>query len=346
MLRAIFLFLLLLVTTAPPPALGQDTEGLRVDMHAHPSRFHRSNVPRIEKEELNRYLRAGMNVAVCNISTDTPYRGGYVLRDGTEIRGQQPRPEPNETWEYTLDRMDRILKTIEAGDAVLARNPSDALAAKRSGKLALIPALEGADGLEGDIEHFRELHRLGLGLVQIVHFRANALGHIQTWPYSPGGLTAFGRDVVREANRLGVVIDLAHANSETIADVLAVSDHPVIFSHTGAAALQEGDRYLGDDDIRAIAAKGGVIGIWPNGDGLPHVRDMVRHIDHVKKLVGVDHVGIGSDLRGMSAYSEGFGEEARFDAIDAALRASGFTAEEVDKVMGGNFVRVWTEVTR
>lgn len=328
-------------------AQAQAPDGLWVDMHAHPSRFHRANVPRIEDEEVARYLRAGMNVAVCNVSTDTPYRGGYVLRDGTEIRGQQPRPEPGETWEYTLDRMDRILKTVEAGGgATLARTPAEAIEAKRNGKLALIPALEGADGLEGDIQHFRELHRLGLGLVQLVHFRANALGHIQTWPYSPGGLTAFGEEVVREANRLGIVIDLAHANSQTIADVLAVSEHPVLFSHTGVAALQRGDRYLGDDDIRAIAARGGVIGIWPNGGGLPHVSDMVRHIAHVKALVGVDHVGIGSDLRGMSAYSEGFGEEARFDAIADALRASGFTSEEVDKVMGGNFVRVWTEVTR
>ena len=99
-------------------------------------------------------------------------------------------------------------------------------------------------------------------------------------------------------------------------------------------------------EIRAIAAKGGVIGIWPNGEALPALRDMVDHIDYVKNLVGVDHVGIGSDLRGMSSYTEGFGEEARFDAITEALGERGYSPEEVEKVMGGNFVRVWTEVTR
>jgi membrane dipeptidase len=242
--------------------------------------------------------------------------------------------------------MSRILKTIEDKDAVLARKPEDVVAAKRDGRLALIPALEGADGLEGDIEHLYELHRMGLGLVQIVHFRANALGHIQTWPYTPGGLTPFGEEVVREANRLGIVIDLAHANSQTIRDTLALSRHPVLFSHTGALALHEGDRYLGDADIRAIAEKGGVIGIWPNGSGLPHVRDMVRHIDYVKRLVGVAHIGIGSDLRGMGSYSEGFGEQANFEAIVEALLEEGYTEEDVGKIMGGNFIRVWEAVTR
>jgi membrane dipeptidase len=319
---------------------------LHADLHAHPSRFHRANVPRISSDEIARYQRAGIDVVVCNISTDTPYRGGYVEPDGTEIPTGQLRAEPGEAWSYTLDRLERLSRTIESGEAVLARNPSEAERARGQGKLALIPALEGADGLEGDLRKLTLLYDKGVGLVQLVHFRANELGHIQTWPYSPGGLTEFGRDVVREANRLGILIDLAHANSETIRDVLAVSRHPVLFSHTGAKALEEADRHLGDDDIRAIAAKGGIIGIWPNGETLPHVRDMVRHIDYVKHLVGIEHVGIGSDLRGMSRYSEGFGEEAHFEAIEQALAEAGYSTEEIDEVLGGNFIRVWNEVTR
>ncbi|GMR24626.1 MAG: hypothetical protein BMS9Abin37_3198 [Acidobacteriota bacterium] len=319
---------------------------LRADIHAHPSRFHRADVARIENVEIARYQRSGIDVVVCNISTDTPYRGGYIERDGTEVSTGMLRPEPGEPWSYTLDRLERILKTIADGDAVLARRPQDVVDAEQRGKLALIPALEGADGLDGEIDHLYELHEKGVGLVQIVHFRANALGHIQTWPYTPGGLTPFGREVIREANRLGIVIDLAHANSATIRDTLALSQHPVLFSHTGAKALVEGDRYLGDDDIHAIADKGGVIGIWPNGAGLPHVRDMVRHIDYLENLVGIDHIGIGSDLRGMGSYSEGFGEDANFEAIAEALSTAGYSDEAVAKVMGGNFFRVWEAVTR
>jgi membrane dipeptidase len=321
-------------------------QSLAVDIHAHPSRFHRANVERIEAEEIARYRRAGIDVVVCNISTDTLYRGGYVTRDGKTVETGNLRAEPGESWAFTLDRLERILATDASGEAVLVRTPDDAAAAKRAGKLALVAALEGADGLEGSLERLRELHQKGLGLIQLVHFRANEIGHIQTWPYTPGGLTPFGREVVAESNRLKIVIDLAHANPETIQDVLAASRHPVIFSHTGALSLKKLDRHLGDEEMRAIAAKRGVIGIWPNGEALPELRDMVDHIDYVKRLVGVDHVGIGSDLRGMSSYTAGFGEEARFDAIAEALLDRGYSPSDVEKVMGGNFVRVWSEVTR
>ena len=95
------------------------------------------------------------------------------------------------------------------------------------------------------------------------HFRDNELGCDQTAPYNDCGLTPFGHEVVRECNRLGIIIDLAHANTRTTMDVVAVSRHPVIFSHTGVKALYEGDRYLTDEEIRAIASNGGIIGIWP-----------------------------------------------------------------------------------
>jgi membrane dipeptidase len=322
------------------------SQSLAVDIHAHPSRFHRANVPRIEEEEIDRYLRAGTDVVVCNISTDTLYRGGYVTREGRSVETGNLRAEPGESWVFTLDRLERILATDASGEALLVRTPEEALEAKRQGKLALIAALEGADGLEGEIEHLRELGRRGVSLVQIVHFRANEIGHIQTWPYTPGGLTEFGKQVVSEANRLRMVIDLAHANAETIRDVLAVSSHPVIFSHTGALSLKKLDRHLDDEEIRAISRHGGVIGIWPNGDALPELADMLDHVDYVRKLVGVEHVGIGSDLRGMSTYTAGFGEEARFDALAEGLQARGYSPGEIEKVMGENFVRVWKEVTR
>jgi membrane dipeptidase len=158
-------------------------------------------------------------------------------------------------------------------------------------------------------------------------------------------LTPFGKEAVRECNRLGILIDLAHANTETIMDTLEISKHPVLFSHTECKALQEGDRHLTDDEIKAIASKGGIIGIWPSGSSLPLMADMVRHIDYVKNLVGVDYVSIGSDLRGMGSYTEGFGEEANFLAIAEALLTEGYSDEEVGKVMGGNFMRVWREVS-
>jgi membrane dipeptidase len=180
--------------------------------------------------------------------------------------------------------------------------------------------------------------------VQLVHFLDNDLGSNQTPPYDDRGLTDFGREIVRESNRLGILVDLAHANTRTIMDALETSTQPILFSHTGAKALHPADRYLTDGEIRAVAAKGGVVGIWPAAD-FKSAAGMVRHIEHVKKLAGVDHIAIASDLRGMS-YFPAFGEEANFRAIVDGLIEGGFTDDEIGKIMGGNFFRVWQQVSR
>jgi membrane dipeptidase len=316
------------------------------DIHAHPSRFHRANVERIDKDEIARYRRGLIDLVVSNVSSDAAYHGGYTNRDGTSpqrLQGNARYPlKPGEAFAFTLDRFQRILNTIAAGDAVLASSPDAVLEAKRRGQVALLPALEGGDGLEGSSDNLRELHRRGLRLLQLMHFLDNDIGVNQTPPHEDRGLTEFGRELVREANRLGIIIDLAHANTRTIMDALETSTQPIIFSHTGVKALHQGDRYVTDDEIRAIAAKGGLIGIWPAA-ALGTIAEMVRHIDHVKKLVGVDHIGIASDLRGMS-YIDAFGEEANFLAIVNGLMDAGYADDEIGKLMGGNFFRLWQQV--
>ncbi|WBL77908.1 dipeptidase [Bradyrhizobium xenonodulans] len=333
-----------------------------VDVHAHPSGFCWPGVPRIGSDELDRYRRSLMDLVVCSLIGDATYScvkrdesGRYTPGSGANFRGRY-RPKPGEAFAFDLDRLSAILKTIEDGDAALADSPAAVRAAKREGKLALMPALEGADSLEGLIDNLHELHRRGLRLLQLVHMRANEVGHVQTFPYSPGGLTPFGREVVRECNELGIVIDLAHANTETIMDTLALSSHPVICSHTGVQSLYNGqeqtgfDRFLTDEEIRAIAAKGGVIGMILVREWMPHLSDLMRHCNHIRRLVGIDHLGIGSDLvRGVGSasyyeYMAEFGVDANFRAIADGLLAEGYSVEEVGKVMGGNFFRVWEQV--
>lgn len=315
------------------------------DMHAHPSRFHRADVASIAPEEIERYRTRHMDIVVANISSDMAYSGGYDNGDGTTVERGRYKPEPGEAYALAADRLLRLQRTFELGTAVHASDPDAVLEARENDLVAIVPALEGADALEGQIENLYKMHELGLRLIQLVHFRANELGHIQTYPYSPGGLNEFGREVVREANRLGMVIDVAHANTETIMDVLELSDDPIIFSHGGLKAILEKDRALTDDEIGAIADSGGIVGIWPNGSSVPDVEVMVDHIDHVIEVAGADHVGIGSDLRGMSSYAEGFGESAEFRAIAMELLSRGHSDETVGKVMGGNFFRLWQVVT-
>lgn len=317
-----------------------------VDIHSHPSRFHRANVERIEPEELERYQLGKMDLIVANVSSDAAFHGGYTNRDGTRVprlRGDSVHPiRPGDGFAFMLDRLDRIFKTVSDGDAVLAVSPAAVLEAKSQGKIAIMAALEGVDGVEGDLDNLREIHRRGVRLVQLIHFLNNDVGHKQTEPYIDEGLTVFGREFVREANRLGLIVDLAHANTPTIMDALELSTQPMIFSHTGVQARYEGARYITDEEIRAIANKGGIIGIWP-AKALGDVAEMVAHISHVKDLVGIDHVGFASDLRGMEYIPE-FGEEANFHAIVEAMMDAGYTDEEIGKVMGGNFFRLWEQV--
>ena len=316
-----------------------------VDMHAHPSRFHRENIDGITRDEIEVYRRSTMDVVVANISSDMAYDGGYTNRDGTVVEDGRYKPAPGEVYGLAADRLGRLQDTVDQGYAVHADSPAAVIAARHNGQVAILPALEGADALEGDIENLYRMYDDGLRLIQLIHFRNNELGHMQTWPYSPGGLTEFGREVVRESNRLGLVIDMAHANEETIADTLALSEHPVIFSHGGVRALTDHDRAVTDGQIRAIAEHGGVIGIWPHGRHLSDVAEMVDYMEHVIEIGGIDHVGIGSDLRGISRYVVGFDDEARFHAIASELLARGYSDSDVGKVMGGNFFRVWQTVT-
>jgi len=164
------------------------------DMHAHPSRFHRRNIESIAAEEIELYRRSTMDLVVANISSDMAYDGAYVNRDGTEVEKGRYKPVPGEVYALSADRLSRLGKTFELGFAVHADTPDDVLEARERNQVAVMPALEGADALEGNIDNLFEMQENGLRLIQLVHFRNNELGHTQTWPYSPGGLTEFGRE--------------------------------------------------------------------------------------------------------------------------------------------------------
>ena len=313
------------------------------DMHAHPSRFHRDHIDSIGLAEIELYLSQGMNLVVAAISTDMAFQGNYVTEDGVIPRGKY-KPLPGESYKLTMERLERIKKTSQHKKAVLALSPNDVLVAKDAEHLSIISAIEGADGLEGNIQNLYTFYEMGLRLIQLVHFRANKLGHVQSYPYSPGGLTEFGKEVVLEANKLNIIIDIAHANTETILDVLEFSKDPVIFSHGGLKSLKDQDRALTDQEVILIAQQGGIVGIWPHGKYIESVSVMVDYIEHVIKLVGPEHVGIGSDLRGVSKYSEGFGSDAYFHSIVEEMTLRGYDKPTIGKVMGGNFFSLWQKV--
>jgi len=166
-----------------------------------------------------------------------------------------------------------------------------------------------------------------------------------------GGLTDFGREVVREMNRIGMIVDVSHVSDSTLRDVLAVTTRPVIASHSCAYALNPHHRNLRDDLLQAIAANGGVVGVnfYPTylaeaGEQISYTR-IVDHIDHVVRVAGIDHVGLGSDFDGVEVLPTGMEDCTRMPAITEELIRRGYADGEILNLLGRNFLRVMAAVT-
>ncbi|ORB56254.1 dipeptidase [Mycobacteroides saopaulense] len=223
------------------------------------------------------------------------------------------------------------------------------------GHAAVMLGIEGADVVGAQPERLVELHRLGVRVLGLVHYADNGLGTISTslsgnrgsravraGRYS-SGLTALGKEVVAEANRLGMLIDLAHADAATTLAACEQTSVPVISSHTGASAVQEFPRYIGDEEARAIAATGGLIGLWPMGFrrlGMRDVDDFARHASYLAELVGPRHLCIGTDMNGIPGYAQGFDGPTGFPSLIEALLRAGFDAAEASGIVGDNALRV------
>ena len=199
-------------------------------------------------------------------------------------------------------------------------------------------AIEGAHALEGKLSNVAVLDSAGFRMIGLVHFFDNAFAGSSAGMMQ-GGLTPLGDSLVVELERRRIIIDLAHASAKTIDDVLAVATRPVVVSHTGVKATCDSPRNLSDDQIRRIAATGGVIGIgyWEEAVCDLAPASIARAISHVVAVGGIDHVALGSDFDGATV--------TRFDAsqlaqVTQALVDAGFEEGEIAKILGGNAVRV------
>jgi membrane dipeptidase len=258
---------------------------------------------------------------------------------------------------------------------ILVETADDIRRAKREGKLGVIFGVQGlATKIEDDPSLVRILHRLGLRTGQMMYNERSSLG-CGCLEAPDTGLTQLGRIVIREMNHVGIAVDMAHAGDRTTIDAIACSREPVIVSHGNVRALCDTPRNYGDDALRALAGCGGVIGITAYGPlcetkrGVrPGLRDMIDHIAYVADLVGIDHVGIGSDFfESESAvrfhaffrvrypevfggyelgnvYFDDFKRVEHFPWLTAALLGRGFSPEDTKKVLGGNFLRVFDRV--
>jgi membrane dipeptidase len=257
--------------------------------------------------------------------------------------------QPVRTWtsllERTLWHAEKLRRAVAASEGALFRVTDNAdlthmLTARATAQrpIGVMLSVEGLHDLEGDPANLPRLYDAGVRMAGLTHFFDNELAGSMHGE-ARGGLTPMGRQAVQQMEAMGMIIDLAHCSHQCVADVLAMARRPVVSSHGGVQATCAGNRNLTDAEIRGIAATGGVIGIgyWDSAVCDISPAGIVRAMAHVRDLVGIDHVALGSDFDGSVT--------TRFDTsqlvqITQALMQAGFATDEIRAVMGGNALRV------
>ena len=302
-----------------------------IDMHTHAGKPRRTGD--VDQAVLATMAPGGVAAAVVAAIADLP----MIRRNPQTKRLEKVRdPEPGEC----LACVEDYLAGFEAAGTRIAREPQDI----RAGDPALVLAVEGCDFLEGELDRLDALAARGVRSIQLTHYLVNETGDIQTAPPVHHGLTPFGAEAVRRMNRLGIMVDVAHCSEDTVKGVVAATSRPILCTH---ANLKEpghpnGDhpRYLSPDYARMVVETGGVIGAWIAVLWDERLPGMIRQLFRLIDAVGVDHVGIGSDLPAGAA-AEALPDFSRHQQIAAALRQRGMTEDEVEKVCAGNWLRVF-----
>jgi len=317
-----------------------------VDVHSHPGRFFltgadpHSLLVRLMRDGFEAQRVADMRAANVTASLFAIVADLQVL--GLADGGLQVVREfaPGEAYADYKRQLRRLESDIADGTMSLALTPEDVRAAQRDGRAAAILSCEGGDFIERDIGRVADAQAAGLRSITLVHYNPNALGDTQTSAAVHGGLSALGHDVVSEMNRLGMLIDVAHASYATCADVVAASSAPVMLSHSDLdTGTVSSPRFISAEHARLVTDRGGIVGAWPAGIGSESLADFVGQVLALVDAVGTEHVAIGSDMDGN--YKPVLTEYADFPLLAAALLQRGLDDGAVVKILGENFLRVF-----
>lgn len=302
--------------------------------------------------------------------------------------------EPDAATRYALEMIGGIYDQIGAHQelAAIAKTPSEALENKEKGLVSIFIGMENGSPIQRSLSLLRVFHRLGVRYMTLTHNADNEIADSAAQGCRWHGLSPFGREVVGEMNRLGMIIDIAHASDETFYDVIGCSKAPIVSTHSCCRALAHHRRNLSDDMLKALADNGGVVQInfypvflsdafaktladsglesksWTEQDWIsdpmnseklaawnavldemaalprPSYMDVVDHIDHAVKVAGIDHVGIGSDFDGIEVTPKGLEDVSKIKVIFDEMTRRGYSDDEIEKIAGLNFMRVFNEV--
>lgn len=242
-----------------------------------------------------------------------------------------------------LDALDRAMEK-HPEQLTWTRTGEDIRRAKAAGQVAALGGIEGGQALEGELGHIERFSRRGVRYLGLLHFSANAIGAPAKGKGADKdrGLSDFGREVVRECERTGVIVDLAHINRRGFFDALEVARHPVMVSHTGVLGVHEHWRNIDDEQIRAVAESGGCIGIIfaRRYLGGASIEAVVDHLLHVLAVGGEDVAALGSDFDGFVVPPAGLEDVSCMPNLTVALSRRGVAPRVLEKILGGNALRL------
>ena len=317
-------------------------DNISIDVHTHAGANGITSRTARPSDDLARQMSAGRIAVLC--LADVP-DGPILGRNARNVLVALRTPEPGFLYGYHLDRLAWVDELVAKHGIRRALTVADLKAAHAAGQPAIIVDIEGLDFLEKKLERLEESYRRGVRTMQLVHYTPNDIGDFQTGPVVHHGLSPFGADVIRACDRLGVVVDVAHATADTVTQALRVSTKPLLLSHTalrgsraqGPTPLTE--RQITPDHARALAEAGGSIGIW---HFFPSLERYVDGLKEMADVVGVDHVSIGTDTASTPGL---FSEYDHFPRLVDAMLRGGFTPADAAKVVGGNYLRIFAAAT-
>jgi membrane dipeptidase len=370
------------------PRVGADAVSVSVSERAR--RVHAAGMLFDGHNDLPWHLRSEGDVAFRRIDlarrvakgqTDLPrLREGGVKAQFWSVYIPSEQPHPART---VIEQIDLVHRMIERypGDLGFAGSAADVERIVAEGKIASLIGIEGGVAIEDDLAMLRAFYRLGARYMTLTHNTSLDWADAAVDAPRSHGLSPFGERVVREMNRLGMLVDISHVSPETMAAALRVSQAPIIASHSSAYAIAPSPRNVPDDILKQMPANGGVIMVnfysgfvvaeaaraqaearrslrekypdadefdraysaWSRSYKVPRgtIGDVADHIDHITKVAGIDHVGIGSDFDGITSWPVGLEDVASFPRLTEELLRRGYSEGDVHKILGGNILRAF-----
>jgi membrane dipeptidase len=322
-----------------PAAKAVLEKTITVDTHSHARGL-------VFGPQMNDSLATGMRAGnLSSICLAHVADGPVIGRTASGVLGLVRTPAPGDLYKAHLGRLDWMDRFSTGYGMRRVSTLAELKEAKAKGEPALIQDIEGCDFLEGKLERLEEAHRRGVRVIQLVHYIPNDIGDFQTGPVTHNGMTEFGARVIKELNRLGALVDVAHATEPLVRQAAKVAAKPLLLSHTALEnSKAQGEtrlagRQISADHARMIAGTGGVVGLW---HFFPSIERLVDGIKEMVDVIGVDHVGVGTDQQLTPGALQDY---ASYGGLADEMLKKGFNAEETAKVLGGNFVRIFGQAT-